>query len=786
MPDMIELDGRTFLPAEQLPLTEWPCVITERPQPTLTLKDDDLFLITDTLGNISGCLEEGTTTSLGLFCRDTRFLSRLELQIEGRSPILLSSNADKGFVLSVLCANPQVEDRLSAETVGIQREIVLNGGLFEELTVTNYSTLPVSFELSLSFAADFVDLFEVRGNAREQRGQLLRLASAAGDREAVAVATFSDDSTPTGDYSNSYSADTTITEAIVQAQLNASNWNHNQGAAPKEMVLAYQGLDNTLMESRIEFVHHQPTVLKGYTAVWQLTLGSHETQKLGYRLQLLNNGRSASAVNPPVTLMQAKAAELLEEREWSQQVTRIRSDNKAFNQVIERAEQDIFILRQTFGKDKALSAGVPWFSTLFGRDSIIAASQTLILDPTLARHTLNVLAQYQGKTDDSWREEEPGKILHELRMGEMARCHEIPHTPYYGTIDATPLWLMLYAEYYAWTHDRETLDRLWLNALAAMDWIDYSCHETGYLAYNRRSKRGLANQGWKDSGDCIVDRHGRMAKGAIALCEVQAYMYAAKIRLAEIARMKKRLDLSDRWLEEAADLKERFNRDFWMEDLDFCALALDGEGKQVDSITSNPGHCLHLGIFTPERANSVAERLQAPDMFNGWGIRTLSSLSPAYNPMGYHVGSVWPHDNSLTTMGLRSIGCVDQALEVAQGLFDMTLQQPYQRPPELFCGYERHGEEGKPVQYPVACSPQAWATGTIFQLLHMMINLVPDAPSNYLRIIDPALPESINRLSLQNLRVGQTLLDLEFERSNGTTACRVVTKRGNLRVVIEA
>jgi glycogen debranching enzyme len=776
MPETLELDGRTFIPAEQLPTYEWPCVISERPQPILTLKDDDLFLITDTLGNISGCLEEGAKTSLGLFCRDTRFLSRLELQIEGRSPILLSSNAQKGFVLSVLCANPQVDDRIPAESVGIQREIVLNGGLFEELTITNYSTNPVSFELSLSFAADFVDLFEVRGNVRDQRGQLLRLATESGVDEVTAIV-------PAGVRTSDYPTDVTITEAIVQAQ--SMEWNGQKNMTPKELVLAYRGLDHSLMESRIQFLHHQPTVIKGYTAVWQLTLGSHETQRLGYRLEMLTNGRSTSAVNTPVTLIQAKAAELLEEKEWSQQVTRIRSDNKAFNQVIERAEQDIFLLRQTFSKDKALSAGVPWFSTLFGRDSIIAASQTLILDPTIARHTLNVLAHYQGKTDDSWREEEPGKILHELRLGEMARCHEIPHTPYYGTVDATPLWLMLYAEYYAWTHDREILERLWLNALAAMDWIDYNCQETGYLSYSRRSKRGLVNQGWKDSGDCIVDRQGKMAQGAIALCEVQAYVYAAKVRLSEIARLKKRLDLADRWLEEANDLKERFNRDFWMEDQDYCALALDGDGKPVDSITSNPGHCLHLGILSPDKAHSVAERLQAPDMFNGWGVRTLSSLSPAYNPMGYHIGSVWPHDNGIIAMGLRSLGLVDQALELGQGIIDMTLQQPYQRPPELFCGYERNGDGG-PVQYPVACSPQAWATGTIYQLLHMMVNLVPDAPSNYLRIIDPALPESINSLSLHNLRVGQTLLDLEFERSGTTTACRVVKKRGNLRVVIEA
>lgn len=435
------------------------------------------------------------------------------------------------------------------------------------------------------------------------------------------------------------------------------------------------------------------------------------------------DGKSISQVSTPVTLTQAKAAELLEEREWLSEITRTKSDKNTFNRLLKRAEQDIYSLRQTFGKGKAISAGVPWFSTLFGRDSIIAASQILILDPTLARETLTTLAHYQGKTDDDWRDEEPGKILHEIRMGEMARCNEIPHTPYYGTVDATPLWLMLYAEYYAWTYGSQTLDRLWPNALAAMEWIDRKCAETGYLSYYQKSQRGEANQGWKDSGDCIVNRSGAMAEGAIALCEVQAYVYAAKIRLAEIARIKKRIDLVDRWQEEAKDLKTRFNRDFWIEYLGYCALALDGEGKPSDCISSNPGHCLHLGILSPEKAR---------------------------------------HDNALTAMGLRSQGRVEQALEVAQGLFDMTLLQPYERPPELFCGYERNSDSDRPVQYPVARSPQAWATGSIFQLLQMMLNLVPDAPGNQLRILDPALPESTNKLSLNNLRIGSTLLDLEF------------------------
>ncbi|WP_250125723.1 amylo-alpha-1,6-glucosidase [Chroococcidiopsis sp. CCMEE 29] len=737
--DRLDLDGKTFVPAEQLPIAEWPSVVSEQPQPTLTIKDDDLFLVTDTVGNISGCLGDDRVASMGLFCSDTRFLSRLELQIEGRSPVLLSSTAEKGFLLSILCTNPTVEERLQAETLGIRREIALGGALFEELEISNYSTSPVSVELSISFNADFVDLFEIRGFNREKQGKLLR-------------------SIPK--------------ETAPERQTD-------------QLILAYQGLDGSLMESHIYFQHCKPDYFKGYTAIWQLDLGSHETQKLGYRLNMLINNQPTSKISAPITLAQAKAAELLEEQHWCQQITRIRSDKATFNQVIDRAEQDMYLMRQSFGKLNTVSAGVPWCSTLFGRDSLITASQTLMLTPTLARETLLLLAAYQGKTDDEWREEEPGKILHELRFGEMARCYEIPHTPYYGTIDATPLWLMLYAEYYAWTHDQETLEVLWPNALAAMDWIDRNCQKTGYLAYLRKSQRGLLNQGWKDSGDCIVNRKGQLATGPIALCEVQAYVYAAKVRLAEIARMKKRIDLADRWQEEARNLKVNFNRDFWMADQDFCALALDGEGKQVDSITSNPGQCLNFGIFTPEKAYRVAERLRAPDMFNNWGIRTLSSLSPAYNPMGYHIGSVWPHDNSIITMGLRSLGLIDQALEVCQGLLDMTLKQPYQRPPELFCGYERNGDNA-PVQYPVACSPQAWATGTIFHLLQMMVNLVPDTRNNSLRIIDPALPKSINHLSVQNLRVGSTLLDLEFERFGSTTACRVAKKRGNLRVVIEA
>lgn len=773
MSDTLEIDGRIFIPASEMSFSEWSCVLSDRPVPTLTLKDDDLFLITDILGNISGtgCLDEGIKGSMGLFCRDTRFLSRLEMQIDGRSPVLLSSTAQKGFSLSVLCTNPQLDQGIKAETIGIKRDIVINGGLFEEIQISNYSRKSVTFTLSLSFEADFLDLFEVRGFPREKRGTLLQLIdSSSQEKEELINKTIVETKKQ-----EKQGKDATTTPTPIPSDPLPS---------PKEITLAYLGLDGLLMESRIQFSYRQPDTVKGYTALWHLTLEPRETTRLGYYLHLFTNNRPASSISAPVTLMQAKAAEMLEEQDWYEGITHIRTDSKILNQAIQQAELDLYLLRQTFQGKKVLSAGVPWFSTLFGRDSIIAASQTLIFDSKIARDTLFVLAHYQGTAENDWQDEEPGKILHEIRLGEMARCQEIPHTPYYGTVDATPLWLMLLAEYYAWTHDQETLDQLWDKALLAMDWIDRYTKKTGYLSYDRRSKRGLLNQGWKDSEDCIVDSKGQIAVGPITLSEVQGYVYAAKVRMGELARIKKLYDMADLWEKQARELKVRFNQDFWLPDQDYFAIALDGDGKPVDSITSNPGHCLSLGLLDLEKAYSVAERLQAADMFNGWGIRTLSSMSPAYNPMGYHVGSVWPHDNSLIALGLRSIGLVDQSLELAQGIIDMTLKQPYKRPPELFCGYDR-ANGNSPVQYPVACSPQAWATGTLFQFLQMMLNLVPDAPGNYLRIIEPALLESISHLSIQNLKVGRTIMDLEFERSGTTTACRVTKKRGNLRVVIE-
>jgi glycogen debranching enzyme len=733
-----QLNGQFYCPISVTDSPERAFASNPQQQSTLVIKNDDLFLVTDRLGNILNPPDSRIVT--GLFCHDTRFLSRAELQIEGRSPVLLGSNSEGSHSLQIHCTNPPIADQLKPESLGIQRSITLCGGLFEELEIRNYQTYPVEVEISLSFATDFQDVFEVRqyGDGRSRRGQSLQ---------------------PT-----------------CQVDRTCADW---------DLAFAYQGLDGALMEARLHLTHQRPDCWQGNTAVWRLHLNSQTTHRLGYRLELRTNDRPTSKVPMPPSLPAARRAAHQAMEDWLDHSTRIRTDNSTINAMIERAEQDIYALLQSFDRGeeqgRVLAAGIPWFSTLFGRDSILAAAQTLILNPTIARDTLLTLAYYQGRADRAWQDEDPGKILHELRFGEMARNGEIPHTPYYGTVDATPLWLMLYADYYAWTGDRATRDRLWPNALAAMDWIDRQCQATGYLCYARRAALGISNQGWKDSGDCIVDRAGQLVKGPIALCEVQGYVYAAKIRLSAIAEELGHQALADQWRQAAADLQERFNRDFWLPVDDYCALALDGEGRPVDSITSNPGHCLATGILKPDRAVRVARRLQAPDLASGWGIRTLSSQSPAYNPISYHLGSVWPHDSAITASGLRAIGWVEAALAIGSNLLEMTAMQPDNRPPELFCGFDRQPGQA-PIPYPVACSPQAWATGSLFQVLQLMINPVPNAPHQRFDLQQPALPPTINQLSLHNLAIGDARVDVTCVRSNGAIVCQSSLRQGELTV----
>jgi glycogen debranching enzyme len=428
---------------------------------------------------------------------------------------------------------------------------------------------------------------------------------------------------------------------------------------------------------------------------------------------------------------------------------------------------------------------VPWFATLFGRDSIISAFQALAFRPQIAVEILHVLADHQAMEDDPARDAEPGKILHELRTGEMARSGELPHTPYYGSVDSTPLWLILLGATFDWTGDRGLVDRLWPNALAALGWIDrYGDRDgDGFVEYERRTDRGLLNQGWKDSHDAIRDREGRQSEPPIALAEVQGYVYDAKRRMSRLAAMRGETELSIRLDAEADQLATRFEQAFWMEDRRFYAMALDRDKHQADAIASNAGQCLWSGIVTPDRAGDVVERMLRPEMFSGWGVRTFASDQPGYNPIGYHTGTVWPHDTSLIAAGFKRYGfhdatnrLVGQMMEAAQGFADYRL-------PELFCGFDRT-DATTPVPYPVACSPQAWAAGSSFLFLETMLGLRAHADRHELELLHPHLPDWLGKVTLTDLRIGDASVDLLFHRWRGTTSAEVLRKVGDVAVTI--
>jgi glycogen debranching enzyme len=428
-------------------------------------------------------------------------------------------------------------------------------------------------------------------------------------------------------------------------------------------------------------------------------------------------------------------------------------------------------------------AGLPWYAVPFGRDSLIAALQALPIRPELAKAVIRTMARFQGTKEDAWRDEEPGKIMHEIRFGELARSGQIPFTPYYGTIDATPLFLILIAEVYRFTGDLDFVREFAESAKRAFEWIDKfgDPDRSGYTSYVRKSEKGIDNQGWKDSGESVVHRDGRLAEAPIALCEVQGYVYMARRQWSELFRLLGDNKMAERLAAQAEDLKRRFNRDFWMEDEQFVALALDRQRRQVGTVTSNPGHCLMTGILDEEKARHVASRLLAPDLFNGWGIRTMSSQAVAYNPMSYHNGSVWPHDNSLILLGLQEMGFHEEASRLMEGLISAASHFEDYRLPELFCGYGR--EEGEPVPYPVACSPQAWAAGTVFVLLRTMLGLKPE-PEQKRIVLSPVLPDGIGSLRVRRLCVGNGHLDVNLVRADGKVHVSVDRNTTGWSVVI--
>ncbi len=690
----------------------------------LVIKEGDTFLLTDSTGNVP----PNNLSGYGLYLNDTRYLSGYALSFGTARPMVLLSTAELGYSAEQDLTNPDMQSldgrHIPGETVEVRRLRVVHGGLSEIIYVTSYNIFPVSVEMHLSFDADFADIFEVRGWNREQRGAYLPPHVVDGD-----------------------------------------------------LVFGYEGLDGKRRETRVAF-SPSPTAFHGTTAVFRIDLDHRLTTTI--RITITVDGE-------PCTEPVPDAFERLfgSYRAWLDSSVHVWTDNEFFNSAVERSMRDLRLLRSTLNGNHYIAAGIPWFTTLFGRDSLIVGMQYLPYDAHVARDVLKLLASMQGTKVDPERDEEPGKILHELRVGEMARIGEIPMTPYYGTVDATPLFLMLLGEYFRWTGDHDLIRSLLPNAEAALQWIaTYGDRDgDGFVEYIKYSSKGISNQGWKDSWDAIVHPDGTLAEPPIALVEVQGYVYAGKLGMADIYDALGERRRAAELRAEARALKRKFNQDFWSEDLGFYALALDGNKRQVATVSSNPGHALWTGIIDDDRAARVIDRLLGNDMFSGWGIRTLSSTNPRYNPLGYHVGSVWPHDNAISALGMKRYGFDPELNEVATALYDVGRSFDYYRLPELFSGAQRTGHD-YPVRYPVACSPQAWAAGSTLMVLQGMIGLEGDARGNKLIVRRPRLPHWLREVELRNIQVGGGAADLMLRRKRGVTSVSVLATRGGLRVSV--
>lgn len=704
------------------------------------LKQGRLFLVSDKDGEVT----TGCKCGMGLYHEDTRFLSHLNLRLAGVTPTLLSGSTEQTNLGHIEFVNPSLTladgTSVRQETMHLSLARAISDSFREQVSLLNFNVFPVSLRISLEFRGDFADIFEVRGLHRQRHG------------------------------------------IFYKPRLN-----------PDSITLAYRGEDKLLRQTRIRFqgapalleplIHEHGAV--GAVAHWDVTLPPNGGKiVLDYQIDTLQGPEPPKPILAFPTLV-SEVSQLGAAAQYFQ--TSIETDNAVFNLVLDRSIRDLVALTSNYPTGPFLSAGIPWFTSPFGRDSLITALQTLILGPEVAKGVLRFLAHYQGKTEDPFRDEEPGKILHEFRYGELARLGVIPHTPYYGTVDATPLWLILLSETYRWTGDASLVHELWEYAEGALLWLETygDLDDDSFIEYLRRSPKGIGNQGWKDSFNAVIFPDGTLAQSPIALVEVQGYVYDAKRRASELCHLVGQELLSKRLMQEADEIKDRFNEVFWLEEEGFYALALDREKRPVRTLTSNPGHALWSNIVAPERVKDVVRSLLSPGMFSGWGIRTLSADSPVYNPIGYHIGTVWPHDNALIAKGFADRGYKREANLIFTAMYDAAIRFNYYRLPELFCGFSRQGELDKPIPYPVACSPQAWAAATPILLLQASLGLQADAAHQTLKVDVPALPDWLGRVTLRGLRVGAALVDLEFIQVNGTTTTRILNKQGDLRVLIE-
>jgi glycogen debranching enzyme len=697
-------------------------------RPRRSLKHDDTFIVLDSHGDI-GASAGGPD---GLFNADTRYLARLELVLDGVQPLLLGSNMrDDNSALTVDLTNPDVYRGgrivLQKDVLHIVRTIFLwRGTAYQRIGLQNHGDRPASFDLTLLFDNDFADLFEVRGEARARRG-------------------------------------------VVSSKL----------LGPADVVLEYSGLDD---RSRMTALHFEPrpTRLAVNAATYHLDLKPQQIASMFIAVSC-----NQPIMHKPVPFFRGLLAHRREMRQSTAGATSIETSNNIFNEVLCQSMADLNMLMTVTPQGRYPYAGIPWYSTTFGRDGIITAMQMLWIDPRIAQGVLRRLAFYQARSVDPLTDAEPGKILHEMRGGEMAALREVPFAQYYGSVDATPLFVLLAGLYVERTGDEETLAQLWPSIEAALGWIDGAGDpdRDGFVEYQRASEQGLANQGWKDSYDAIFHADGRLAEGYIALAEVQGYVFAAKRLAARCASRLGKFDQAKELETQASLLAQRFEEAFWCEELGTYALALDGAKAPCKVRTSNAGQLLFTGIVREDRARRVAVDLMQPHFFTGWGIRTVARGEARYNPMSYHDGSIWPHDNALIALGLARYGLKHSVEHVFKGLFDAATYMDLRRLPELFCGFRREKQRG-PTLYPVACAPQAWASATPFTLLEASLGLEFDAQRGEIRLRNPRLPAFLNEVVLRDLRLGPSSVDLRVRRQGDEVSLEVLRTRGLIQVSI--
>lgn len=700
---------------------------------TLVLKHSDTFAVFDHRGDIQ---HHGIGES-GIYHEGTRFLSYFDFHINECRPLLLNSTVkEDNAQLVVDLTTPDLYENdqciLPKGVLHISRSKLLQLGAHYEYTrFFNYGDEAITLTLEFRFAADYADIFEVRGTQRAKRGQYLPIQHAA-----------------------------------------------------QELLFSYRGLDHEIRRTRILFSQPSSKQEGGYI-YFTLTLSPKEKKQLYLTIICETESHIPSVSTYQKELAHSKQVVAAAHNK----IGHIRSSNEQFNSWLNRSAADLQMLTTPTTHGDYPYAGVPWYNTPFGRDGIITALQYLWLNPQLARGVLNFLANTQATEENSVQDAEPGKILHETRKGEMAALHEVPFWRYYGTVDATPLFIILAGAYYQRTGDKPFLESIWPNLQHALDWIDNygDLDGDGFVEYAHKGN-GLVQQGWKDSDDSVFHQDGSLAEGPIALCEVQGYVYAAKRAAAKLATAFGEKDRSVELRRQAGALKKKFNQAFWCDEINTFALALDGYKRPCRVVSSNAGQVLFSGIAYTEYTQRVAETLLAETSFSGWGVRTLASTESRFNPMSYHNGSIWPHDNGLIAMGLAQYGFKKQVLKILTGLFNASMILDLNRLPELFCGFARiPGQE--PALYPVACSPQAWASGTIFHLLQACLGLTFSTFSEgkpQLQFNHPQLPPFLQQLEITNLCFGDTVIDLTLRRHLHDVGVNVLRKEGDIDVVIIA